>query len=105
MKKVYAKHLPYDDGHLGKVYHDMLVAGPPTIRVMQLDDKDEFYALEGSHRLALAHQLGIILKLVIEIEEKEHLPLEHWFKVAKSLPYYQFQSCYVLDLKNVKQKV
>lgn len=56
MATVYAIHKP-DPARLGEVEADMLRLGPPTIRVV--DRGDHFMALEGSHRLAVAHRLGI----------------------------------------------
>lgn len=98
MKRVFAKHLPYEDGHLGEVSNDMDVYGAPTIRVMKVNN--DYYALEGSHRLAVAHYRGEIPKLVIEIEDKDSLPDHHWLSVAKTLPLYEFTKAMVLDLNN-----
>ena len=102
MKRVHAKHLPYDNGHLGKVVQDMQVAGAPTIRVMRMNG--ELYATEGSHRLASAHHLGEIPKLVVEIEETTHLPDEHWMRVSETLPVYDFEHILLLDLKSFQDK-
>lgn len=100
MKRVFAKHLPYEDGHLGEVANDMDVHGAPTIRVMKVND--DYYALEGSHRLAVAHHRGEIPKLVVEIEETDALPSSHWLKVADTLPLYEFEHTMVLELENFK---
>lgn len=64
MIDVYAKHLPYEDGHLGEVAADMLRLGAPTIRVIWADGK--LCALEGSHRLAVCHHLGLTPLLLVE---------------------------------------
>ena len=58
--RIYAKHLPYD-GHLAEVVSDMKRLGPPTISVV--DYRGDFFAVEGSHRLAAAHYLGLIPKI------------------------------------------
>lgn len=103
MKTVFAKHLPYENGHLGEVTNDMKFMGAPTIRVMKYNNN--FYALEGSHRLAAADYLNETPKLVVEIEEKQSLPTEHWDRVATNLPRYDFNHALVLDLNNfVKDK-
>lgn len=100
MKSIFAKHLPYENGHLGEVTHDMIEMGEPTIRVMKY--QNEYYALEGSHRIAAAHHLGKIPKLVIEIEETNTLPDSHWDKVSNTLPEYEFSHFLVLDLNSFK---
>ena len=102
MRKVFAKHLPYTDGHVGKVTADMEVFGSPTIRVMKFDRK--LFALEGSHRLAIAHEKDIVPKLVIQEEDESLIPDGHWKKVAKTLPKYLFKECLVLDLNVFKGK-
>lgn len=96
MTKIHAKHEPYTNGHLGKVVEDMKLAGPPTIRVMRFNG--ELYATEGSHRIASAHQLGLIPKVVIEMENSDTLPDEHWKKVSETLPTYDFDHVLKLDL-------
>jgi len=60
--------------------------------------RGDFYALEGSHRLAVAHHRGEIPKLVVEIEEVDALPSDHWGRVAVNLPVYEFEHSMVLDL-------
>lgn len=62
MTRIWAKHLPYEDGHLGYVVAEMRLAGWPTIRAMAVPGG--WAALEGSHRLAAAHYLGYGVKLV-----------------------------------------
>jgi hypothetical protein len=46
----------------------MRVLGPPTIRVV--DCGDHYQALEGSHRLAAAHTLGITPRLLIYAQDE-----------------------------------
>jgi len=53
---VYAIHAPHAD-HLATVKADMQRLGRPTLRV--IDCGDHYMALEGSHRLPAAHELGI----------------------------------------------
>lgn len=96
MTKVVAKHLPYENGHLGEVTRDMALQGPPTITVVKFGEK--LYALTGSHRLAAAEHLGLIPKIVIEPAEAAALPDEHWRKVAETLPEYEFDHVLALDL-------
>jgi hypothetical protein len=95
--RVYAKHEPYTDGHLGMVTEEMRQRGAPTIRVMRFNG--ELYATEASHRLASAHAQGIEPNLVIELEDVSAVPDEHWLKVTKTLPCYDFEHVHVLDLK------
>jgi hypothetical protein len=59
---IYAIHAPEPE-RLEKVSHEMRMLGAPTIRVV--DCGDHYQALEGSHRLAAAHALGITPQLVI----------------------------------------
>jgi hypothetical protein len=95
---VRAKHLPYEDGHLGKVGADMDVAGAPTIRVVEFDG--ELYAVEGSHRLAQAHHRGETPKLVIEATDTDDDRDGYWRRVAATLPLYEFPHAFVLRLSD-----
>ncbi len=97
MTKVFAKHPPYENGHLEKVIEDMKLAGPPTVRVMRF--QGELYATEASHRLASAALLGLIPKVVIEVSQSNTLPDEHWQKVATTLPSYEYDHVKKLDLE------
>ena len=101
MRRVYAKHEPYTDGHLAQVVADMRLAGPPTIRAVEL--WGELFALEGSHRLASANYLGLEPKLVVLVHDGSDLPM-HWEKVKKTLPIYEFERVHVLDLNTAFQK-
>ena len=49
-----------DDELLEEVKAEMQVLGSPTIRVY--DAQDYYYALEGSHRLTAAAELGLAVK-------------------------------------------
>lgn len=101
MRTVYAKHLPYDDGHLGVVMDEMEITGAPTIRVIEFEDK--LFAIEGSHRLAAAYYLELEPKLVIMEEDVGGLE-ESWRKVAKTLPTWAYTFSHVLDLRKVFKK-
>lgn len=59
---VYAIHAPRAD-HMATVKADMLRLGRPTLRV--IDCGDHYMALEGSHRLAVACELGIRPEFVV----------------------------------------
>lgn len=97
MKVVYAKHAPYLNGHLEIVNDDMNNAGTPTIRVIEQDG--DYYALEGSHRLYLAHQKGLIPKLVVlKPELGEDLDV-FWTRVSPNLPRYEFEHAFVMELE------
>ena len=97
MRLVHAKHTPYDDGHLGKVVAEMRQVGPPTIRVM--DHGGSLCATEGSHRLAAAHHLGVVPKLVIEVPDAADELSAHWDALVNILPAYRFDEVMVLDLR------
>jgi len=94
MTKIYAKHLPYGDGHLEEVRAEMELAGVPTIRCIRY--KGEIFALEGSHRLALAHSQGIIPKIFIMNDDAAGTCEEFYDRVIPTLPVYNFP--YVLAL-------
>jgi hypothetical protein len=55
--------------HLAAVTAEMETLGAPTIRVV--DCGDHYMALEGSHRLAAAHALG--LEPVLEIYDQDEM--------------------------------
>jgi hypothetical protein len=94
MRVVFAKHAPYETGHLGEVVAEMVQVGPPTLRVMEWDG--HLCALEGSHRLAAAHYLGEVPKLVIECPD---VP-DYRERSLDGLPMYTFESALVLDLRD-----
>ena len=93
MFKVYAKHLPYEDGHLGKVVEDMRTQGAPTIRVVEY--KGYYFALEGSHRIAAAHYLNLTPNFVVLEPDAEGI---NWDPVVVTLPQYEFPFAEVLCL-------
>ena len=96
LKTIRAKHLPYPGGHLGDVAIEMKQVGAPTLRVM--DHGGRLCATEGSHRLAAAHALGLVPKLVVEVPETDDAMVLYWNDVAAALPTYDFESVLVLDL-------
>lgn len=65
---IYAIHRP-DADRLADIKGEMLELGAPTIRVV--DAGDSYIALEGSHRLAAAHQLGIMPILEVLGQDEE----------------------------------
>lgn len=67
MATVYTIHQPKPD-HLAKVVDQMRVLGAPTIKVV--DCGDHYQALEGTHRLAAADQLG--LTPVSDVLDQDH---------------------------------
>lgn len=92
--RIYAKHLPYEDGHLEKVSLDMEHAGDPTIRVISFENN--FIALEGSHRLFLAHKYGLVPKIIILEPDVDMGADTRYRDLMKTLPHYDFD--YVLKL-------
>lgn len=101
MKRVYAKHLPYTNGHYGIVFNEMELTDGPTIRVVQF--KDKLCAVEGSHRLAACHELGLIPKLIVLDTEHDEME-DHWAKVVEMLPFYDFSDWRIAYEKNMKEK-
>jgi hypothetical protein len=89
MTTIYAKHLPYEDGRLGEVGREMDVAGAPTIRAVEV--AGNFYAIEGSHRLAQAHHRGLIPRILILSPELPGDP-----RIPVDLPKYEFPYLLVL---------
>lgn len=66
MITVYAIHAPTAD-HLQAVIAEMRKLGAPKIEVV--DCGDHYRALEGSHRLAAAAELGLTPELVIRDQD------------------------------------
>lgn len=62
MPTIYAIHAPKAD-QIKAVVAEMKALGAPAIRVV--DCGDYYMALEGSHRLAAAHELGLTPDLVV----------------------------------------
>lgn len=87
MTIVYAKHEPWDH-RIGKVVEDMRRLGPPTLRAVHYH---HFFALEGSHRLAAAHYLGLSPRLLIEpFDVSDDALRGFWARVRLRLPSYEF---------------
>lgn len=102
MRTVYAKHLPYLNGHLGKVLDEMRLTGAPTVRVMEFNGK--LCATEASHRIAAAYQLGLEPKFVIEPEDADSFCVsQFWENVIPTLPEYAFETSWVLDLRELSK--
>lgn len=68
MTTIYAIHAPLAD-KLAGVMAEMETLGAPTIRVV--DCGDHYMALEGSHRLAAAHALGLEPILTVMDQEDD----------------------------------
>jgi hypothetical protein len=68
MTTIYAIHQP-DADKLSQVISEMRTLGAPTIEVV--DCGDYFQALEGSHRLAAAAELG--LEPILTIHEQDDM--------------------------------
>ena len=67
MATVYAIH-GADLKRLETIKTEMATLGPPTLRVV--DCGDFFMALEGSHRLAAAQDLGLMPLLIVHDQEE-----------------------------------
>lgn len=80
MTTIYAIHAP-QPAHLAEVIAEMRIAGAPTIEVV--DCGDHYVALEGSHRLAAAHHLGLTPILTIhDQDEMLDISAHDWFDAA-----------------------
>lgn len=100
MKVVYAKHLPYKNGHYSTVFKEMeLNDDGPIIRVIQIDE-NEYCAVEGSHRLACAFFLKKIPRLIVLTPDEQGLSFEFWTNIKLKLPKYKFDSVLVMEEKN-----
>lgn len=97
MKRVYAKHLPYENGHLGEVCNLMMWAREPTLRCIKRDSS--YFLLEGSHRIASCDYLGLTPKLVILQEDLGDTLDEFWNNLEHTLPCYEFKEVLELDLR------
>ena len=77
---IYAIHAPFAE-KLANVMAEMETLGAPTLRVV--DCGDHFMALEGSHRLAAAHALGLEPTLIV-FDQDDDLDLTDydWFDAA-----------------------
>ncbi len=77
MSTIYAIHAPVAE-KLETVQREMETLGAPTIRVVNCGD--HYMALEGSHRLAAAHALGLEPQLIV-FEQDEMLDITQfdWF--------------------------
>ena len=79
-KTVYAIHSPEAE-KLAQVIEQMRELGAPSIRVV--DCGDFYMALEGSHRLAAAAELGLTPALVVyEQDDEIDITGEDWYDSA-----------------------
>ena len=88
--RVFAKHDPYwATGHLAKVKDEMATLGDPCIKVVEW--RGDYFAVEGSHRLCAAHELGLAPKLEIEFPDRSDSSDERfWDRVRVTLPHYSW---------------
>jgi hypothetical protein len=87
--RIYAKHEPYADGHLAEVTQAMLALGAPCIEVVEW--RSDYFAVEGSHRLAAAHHLGLAPDLIVSTPDLLEPEAElFWEQVKKTLPHYSW---------------
>lgn len=78
MFTVYAIHAP-EAAKLEQVIAEMRRLGPPAIEVVNCGD--HYMALEGSHRIAAAHALGLVPELIIrEQDELVDVSRYDWFE-------------------------
>lgn len=97
--RIFAKHLPYDDGHLAEVVEEMQLAGAPTVHCVRW--KGNLYAMTASHRLAAAKLLDLEPKVVLhEMDAGEDL--DGFFGgVVSSLPSYHFRHIHIMETKHL----
>ena len=91
--RVWAKHDP-EPGHLRDVIEDMLTLGPPTVRCVEW--RGEYYAIEGSHRLRAAFELGLAPTLVVLQPDRLTGDDEAFWEGLK-LSHYAWQSCALFE--------
>lgn len=98
MTKVYAKHLPYEDGHLAKVYLEMILSGTPTLSAVRF--RGELFLLEGSHRAACANELGLIPKLIVFEPDFTSEEDKYYNRIKDTLPVYEFDHVLIMNVKD-----
>ena len=96
MNHIYAKHLPYNNSKLNGVIEEMKELGSPTIKVVNY--KNEYFAIEGSHRLAACNFLNKSLNIIVVEENNSSEVDAFWDKVKERLPKYYFKE--ILIWKN-----
>jgi hypothetical protein len=73
VKFLHAIHPAYDDAKLRYMKALILERGAPRIRVV--DCGDHYFAIEGSHRLAAAADLGVVPCLIV-LSKNDHVDLD-----------------------------
>lgn len=68
-------HAHYDADHLATVKAQMATLGAPTIKAVWMECHGHWAALEGSHRIRAAADLGLV-PVIEEIEYSEDVTLE-----------------------------
>jgi len=78
MTTIYTIHAA-DNDKLTQIIAEMQMLGTPTIKVV--DCGDHYMALEGSHRIAAAHRLGLTPTLIVH-EQDEMLEISgyDWYE-------------------------
>ncbi len=88
LMRIWAKHEP-EPGHLRDVLEDMRRLGPPTIRCVRW--RGELYAIEGSHRLKAAFELGLTPNVIAIEADRFFGEDENWLDWLKFvLPPYSW---------------
>ena len=84
--RIYGKHLPYPE-HLLEVLDEMEERGPPVLKCVEF--RGEYFALEGSQRLAAAHILGLVPIIdLVEPDSTDPSDEEFWEQAKYYLPHY-----------------
>jgi len=80
VQTVYTIHAP-DAKRLVEVKTQMQTLGTPTIRVVNCGDY--YMALEGCHRVAAAHELGLTPKFVVYAQDDDlDVTIFDWYDAA-----------------------
>jgi hypothetical protein len=94
MATIILLHQHYDADHLEAVKADMAELGAPKIRV--IDGGDQYFAIEGTHRLRAAEETGtpVILDVLdadgtIDLDSLDY-DCEGWFEDEKTIPVADF---------------
>jgi hypothetical protein len=95
---LFAPHHP-KEGHLATVRNDMLQLGPPTIRAYYCELRKVYLAVEGSHRIKAAIDLGHKIRIQkVEITD-EITPNRQAFEVLDKWRWAAHGAKYFVDVE------
>jgi hypothetical protein len=81
-ERVFTIHAPRD-GKIDRIVEEMRVLGPPTIKAVASEDGAALVSIEGCHRLAAAHALGLAPQFKVyqpdDLVDVSNMDIEHMF--------------------------